>query len=217
MKWRTPLSAWCAPGVVDQTVSESLDRGGEGSCQVPYDKGGKFVSMNDALSAWEPFAIALLTDTAKKYNGFVTYKQLADTVQGQSGIRHDGLLTNWIGSLLGRVIDHCVKEQIPQLSALCVREDGTVGPGYRHAASVSGEQDAISLDQLDDHAARTRLECYRHFGAELPPGGGEPTLTPRAKAARDWKKAQAKLDEPPRVCPTCFTVLPVTGICDNCA
>ncbi|MDT7766003.1 MAG: hypothetical protein QOC63_5423 [Mycobacterium sp.] len=30
------------------------------------------------------------------------------------------------------------------------------------------------------------------------------------------KKAQAKLDEPPKVCPTCFMVLPVTGICDNC-
>src|SRR2546423_1752106 len=58
--------------------------------------------MNDALDAWEPYAVALLTDTAKKDNAFVTYKQLGDTVQGQSGIRHDGLLTNWIGSLLGR-------------------------------------------------------------------------------------------------------------------
>jgi hypothetical protein len=62
--------------------------------------------MNDALDAWEPFAIALLVETAKHYNRFVTYKQLGDTVQGQSGIRHDGLLTNWIGSLLGRSIGH---------------------------------------------------------------------------------------------------------------
>ena len=82
---------------------------------MPYDTAGTFVSMSDALDAWEPFAIALLIDTAKKYNGFVTYKQLGDTVQGRSGIRHDGLLTNWIGSLLGRVIDHCVQEQVPQL------------------------------------------------------------------------------------------------------
>ena len=30
-----------------------------------------------------------------------------------------------------------------------------------------------SLDgDADDHAARERLECYRHFGAELPAGGG---------------------------------------------
>jgi len=110
-----------------------------------------------------------------------------------------------------------VEEHVPQLSALCVKEDGTVGEGYRHAASVGRETDAVGLDELDDHAAKMRLECYRYYGAELPLGGGEPTLTPRAKAARDWKKAQAKMAEPPKVCPTCFTVLPMTGICDNCA
>ncbi|MBE1552928.1 hypothetical protein GGC64_007020 [Mycobacterium sp. OAS707] len=174
--------------------------------------------MNAALDAWEPYAVALLKEAAKKYNGFVTYKQLGDTVQAQSGIRHNGLLTNWIGSLLERVINHCLNEELPQLSALCVKEDGTVGEGYRHAASAGGgEASTLDLDQLDDHAAKTRLECYRFFGAALPPGGGEPTLTPKAKAAWDWKKAQAKLDEPPRVCPTCFVTLPVTGICDNCA
>lgn len=81
--------------------------------QLPYDKSGNFVSMKDALDAWEPFAIALLVKTAKHYNGFVMYKQLGDAVQGQSGIRHDGLLTNWIGSLLGRVIDHCAREHFP--------------------------------------------------------------------------------------------------------
>jgi hypothetical protein len=62
--------------------------------QVPYDKDGRFVCMNDALDAWEPFGVALLMDTAKEYNSFVTYKQLADTVQAQSGVTHDGLLTN---------------------------------------------------------------------------------------------------------------------------
>lgn len=98
-----------------------------------------------------------------------------------------------------------------------MKEDGTVGEGYRHAAFVAGESVDIDLDQLDGHAAKTRFECYRYFGAELSPGGGAPTLTPRAKASRDYKKAQAKLNEPPEVCPTCFTVLPVTGICDNCA
>lgn len=184
---------------------------------MPYNTDGQFVSMNDALDAWEPFAVDLLKDTARTYNGFVTYKQLGDDVQAQSGVKHDGLLTNWIGGLLGRVINHCVGAHIPQLSSLCVKEDGTVGEGYRHAVGVDGHTDHVSLDELDDHAARTRLDCYRYFGAELPPGGGEPTLTPRAKATRDWKKAQAKLDEPPKVCQTCFVELPVTGICDACA
>ena len=29
--------------------------------------------MQSALDAWEPHAVALLTDTARTYNGFVTY------------------------------------------------------------------------------------------------------------------------------------------------
>ena len=129
--------------------------------------------MQSALDAWEPHAIALLRDAAMTYNGVVTYTQLGKAVQEQSGIRHKGLLTNWIGSLLARVIDHCVRAGTPQLSALCVKEDGTVGEGYRHAllAAVSTD-DELTRDQLDDHAAHMRRECYRHFGAGLPPNDG---------------------------------------------
>jgi len=185
---------------------------------VPYDNDGASVSMQSALDAWEPYAVALLTDTATTYNGFVTYKQLGEAVQEQSSIRHKGLLTNWIGSLLARVINHCVKAGTPQLAALCVKEDGTVGEGYRHAVlAASTTSDELDLDQLDDHAAKMRLECYRHFGAKLPPDGGRPDLTPRAKVTRDWKDKQKKLEEPPAICPTCSMQLPVTGICDDCA
>lgn len=185
---------------------------------MPKDKDGTFVSMNSAYDAWEPYAVSMLEDTARKYNAVVTYKQLADYVQGQSGISHNALLSNWIGELLGRVINHCVNVRIPQLSSLCVREDGTVGDGYRHAMSVGGESDAeLNLDQLDDHAAKTRLDCYRHFeAAGLPPDGGTPTLTPAVVAARKRKRDLEKRDEPPKVCPTCSMVLPVTGRCDNC-
>ena len=96
---------------------------------MPYDNHGEPVSMQSALDAWEPHAIALLTDTARTYNGVVTHTQLGEAVQEQSGIRHKGLLTNWIGSLLARIIDHCVRAGTPQLSAFCVKEDGTVGEG----------------------------------------------------------------------------------------
>jgi hypothetical protein len=185
---------------------------------VPYDNDGGSVSMRSALDAWEPHAVALLTDTASTYNGFVTYKQLGEAVQEQSGIRHNGLLTNWIGNLLARVIDHCVTAGTPQLGALCVKEDGTVGEGYRHAVLAAGStNDELNLDQLDDHAAKTRLECYRHFGAELPPDGGAPTLTLRAKATRDRRNTQKKLEEPPKICPTCSLQLPAMGRCDDCA
>ena len=145
---------------------------------MPYDDDGESVSMQSALDAWDPHAVALLTDTARTYNGVVTYKQLGEAVQEQSGIRHKGLLTNWIGSLLARVIDHCVRAGTPQLSALCVKEDGTVGEGYRHALLAAGStDDQLNLDQLDDHAAHMRRECYRHFGTGLPPTGV--TTSPR--------------------------------------
>ena len=65
--------------------------------------------MRDAYDQWEPFAIALLTDTATRYTDYVTYKQLAEYVQEQTGFTHKGLITNWIGQLLARVIDHCVQ------------------------------------------------------------------------------------------------------------
>ncbi|MGV9710009.1 hypothetical protein ACWDTI_05035 [Gordonia sp. NPDC003424] len=172
--------------------------------------------MNDAIDAWVPCAVDLLTSTAKKYNGVVTYKQLADFVQTQSGVKHDALLPNWIGGVLAGVITHCEQEQILQLGALCVKEDGTVGDGYRHSAIAGGETSSLDDDQLDDHAARMRLECYRYFGANLPPGGGEPTLTPRASAARERKNRQSRADELPRVCAVHFTVLPATGVCDEC-
>ena len=139
---------------------------------MPYDNDGESVSMQSALDAWEPHAVALLADTARTYNGVVTYTQLSEAVQEQSGIRHKGLLTNWIGSLLARVIDHCIRAGTPQLSALCVKENGTVGEGYRHALSAAGSRvDELNRDQLDDHAAHMRRECYRHFGDGLPPTG----------------------------------------------
>ena len=172
--------------------------------------------MQDALDAWEPFAIALLMETAKRYNGFVTYTELSHAVQTRSGITHKGLLTNWIGGLLQRVIYHCRDNDLPHLSSLCVTADGTVGTGYSNVPLLLGDVESTSLDQLDDHAARMRLECYRYFGAELPPGGGEPTLTPKAKAAREWKFAQAKMARPPEICPVHFITLPATGRCDEC-
>lgn len=172
--------------------------------------------MKDALDVWEPLAVAMLIDAAKRYNDTVIYGQLAAFVQAETGITHNAVLSNWIGNLLARVIKYCDEHETPQLSSLCVTQEGTVGEGYR-AALTAREKMSYGLDDLDDRAALTRLECYRYFGAELPPGGGEPTLTPQAKAARAYRQAQAKRDEPPKVCPTCFTELPVIGLCDNCA
>lgn len=52
---------------------------------MPHDKDGNKVAMQDAFDVWEPHAVAMLTQTAKRYNGFVTYAQLAEYVQAAKG------------------------------------------------------------------------------------------------------------------------------------
>lgn len=191
--------------------------------------------MKAAYDVWEPLAVSLLIETAHVYNGYVTYKQLSQYVQRQSGITHNALISNWIGELLGRVIEYCRANNTPHLSSLCVTSEGTVGDGYRavieaerldrasnnHAESASRghaiAEGGETYDQLDDHAANTRLECYRYFGAALPPGGGKPTLTPQAQASREWKRAKAREAAPPKLCKVHNMTLPATGICDECS
>ncbi|ODQ94443.1 hypothetical protein [Mycolicibacterium holsaticum] len=129
--------------------------------------------MHEALDAWESFAVALLAESARTYRDVVTYKQLGETVQAKSGITHNGLLTNWIGSLLGRIINYCVRNDIPQLSALCVKEDGTVGEGYRHAAGTSVTED-LDLDQLDDYAAQVRWSATATSEPNFHPAEASP-------------------------------------------
>lgn len=189
---------------------------------MPHDKDGKYVEMGDAYDAWEPFAVELLLSAAERYHGFVTYTQLADYVKDKTGITHNALVQNWVGNLLGRVIELCTANGWPQLTSLCVTSDGTVGPGYKFALlaveknrqNVDGDP---SLEHLDDHAAKERFECYRFFGAELPPDGGRPALTPKAQATREYKRALAKRAEPPKFCPEHpWIALPTSGVCDDC-
>lgn len=190
---------------------------------MPHDEDGNYVEMRDAYDAWEPFAVEILLSAAKRYHGFVTYSQLADYVRDKTGITHKALVQNWVGNVLARVIKVCTANGWPQLTSLCVTADGTVGPGYKFAmiAAEKNRQHADgepSLDDLDDHAAKERFECNKFFGAEMPPGGGRPALTPKAQASREYKRTQAKRDAPPKFCPEHpWITLPTNGVCDDCA
>lgn len=71
--------------------------------------------------------------------------------------------------------------------------------------------DTDAPDRRSEFVAEVREAIDRVLAAL-----GEPKLSvlrPYTKV----EKAQAKPDELPKVCPTCFMVLPVTGMCDNCA
>lgn len=184
----------------------------------------KTVGAEHARATWALAARELLIDAAKSYHSLVTYQELAEFVQRRTLIRTDQLMHYWIGDVLTRVAKDCAQRREPILSALCVNASGSVGAGY---ASVVHEIRGEVLDQPDVHASHERLDCYRHFGADLPAGGGVPALTPQLEVKRIRSRprpgssprtpATARSPEKPlNLCPVHFTQLPATGVCDDC-
>ncbi len=173
------------------------------------------VDFPDAIAAWTTAALPVLERVARSYHATITYKELGDEVQQVTGIHTRMLLMNWIGQVLGGVSRVSHRRGQPMLSSLCVHSDGTVGVGYSEA--ILENYGGPLPDDLDMHAAQERLRCYQYFGADLPPGGGEPTLTPQVAARRAWLARQARTDSPGQpCCPTCNLTLPLSGICDYC-
>lgn len=172
---------------------------------------GSRVSRADALQEWVPIALNELIDTARRYDGLVTYKELALRVQEVSGIRTRVLITNWIGKLLEEVAVLAKQNGEPPLTSLCVHQDGTIGEGYvRAPKSVA---DAPGSD-IEFYAAEHRLLCYRKYATDLPPDGGTPNLTPAERERRS--RGTTTPAAPTPTCPNCFVILPAAGACGNC-
>lgn len=177
---------------------------------------GSAVPFKDAVTAWAEVAHDVLTDTATHYNDIVTYKELSEKVQDIAGIRTRMQMRNWIGRVLGAVVDECALSGKPPLTALCVTQNQTVGEGYRYVLETAGEP---IPDDLDHHAAEARLTCYRTYCTNLPADGGVPTLPPQvatARAAAAARKAAASQPEKVELCPEHHLVLPRSGQCAYC-
>jgi len=175
---------------------------------------GSAVEMPDAKAAWVPFAREALVRVAHEYQALIDYKELAEEVQAQSGIRTRMLMHYWIGNVLGLVSKQCHEQGEPLLSSLCVHADGTIGATYGVALeeTYGGEVP----DDLEMAAAEERIRCYAHFGAEMPPDGGQPKLPPKEAKRRATTKRRAAEDVRRPVCPKCYLTLPANGECDNC-
>ena len=199
--------------VTDTDIELSDEGPASGAWQEAADVGNP-----TARSAWAEAARPVLMEAARHYGAVVTYKELAQQVQHQTGIRTSQQQHHWLGDVLARVARECTELNEPLLSALCVNAQGSVGQGYATAVlAVRGEEPA----DPDGHAAIERLECYRHFDAvDLPEDGGIPALVPkladaRARALTRSRKA-ARAARPINTCPTCQMAIPATGVCDNC-
>lgn len=174
---------------------------------------GSEVAFNDAMALWTSVAYDVLRETAGRYNAYVTYSDLAKTVQAQSGMQTRLLTRNWIGKVLSAIAERCASANERQLTSLCVKTaDETVGEGYTKVFELSGEP---VPEDLQLHAAEARFECYQFYGATIP-RGGKATLTPKVARVREQAAAKRRDETPPVLCPKCFVQVPLTGNCDGC-
>jgi hypothetical protein len=190
---------------------------------MPDLASGRYVSQSDALRQWAPAARDALVAVAHEYGAWITEEDLAARVQAATGITTRQPADEWMGGVLARVAADAASRGEPRLASLCVRADLSVG---EHAGAAPGE----GVQARERQAAQDRLDCYRAFGATLPPGGGQPQLTPRtsARPALPPRTAQrARRTTPvPRpapaggmrevTCVECFMVVPAASTCRDC-
>ncbi|MBH0776954.1 hypothetical protein IT779_11730 [Nocardia sp. NEAU-351] len=200
--------------------------------------------FREATVAWALAAHAELAETATGYGHFITVNDLAERVQQTSGVYTDTPTRMWMDAILRKVARRCHNAGEPPLTALCVRQNHTVGDTYRYVLELA----ALPIpDDLELHAAYARWQCYQHFGAGMPADFTIPPLTPKV-AARRGKTAQTRRSAPQaeaaprtaamvteaqtelevdaetetepqvreRVCEQCFIQLPASGTCHYC-
>ena len=200
------------------------------------------IPVEAGIPRWSRAAVDLLTETATEYDRVLTTNEFAEEVQRRAGAWANVTSKTWVRKVLGVVTLKCVKEGWPHLASLVVRpSDGKPGPWYFDVLAETGPG---SAQDESHHAARQRLDCYEHFGADVP-DGADPTLDPlrRRRTVRHLdakpaptRSAKTKATPPARtrpaaarkpqapseerrgkVCPTCFMEMPLSGVCANCA
>lgn len=173
-------------------------------------------SERPAQEVWAEEAHAVLETVASTYGGLITSKQLGDKIQASSGITTRSLVQNWIGPVLESVSQQCRTAGEPALTSLVVNKtDGRVGEVYDKVVVANGEPKPADNDARDEHAAASRLACYRHFAADVP-AGARPALSPTLQSTHDReRKLRLSLVEAKR-CKTCNVELSRTGMCDSC-
>ena len=125
-----------------------------------YDQEGEILSKEEAEQRWIPTGRAILVEIASSSEQMISYSLFSARLQRESGVRTTKPLPQWIGSVLDGIGRECSKRNQPLLSALCVRKDGTIGPGFaRQFEEIYGRGTASDLAT----AARTEQSKCRSF------------------------------------------------------
>ncbi|MGO4597483.1 hypothetical protein [Terrabacter sp. 2RAF25] len=186
-----------------------------------------YVTPKVAHPYWAKHAYEVLVETAGRYDAVITYSELAEEVQARSSMRTRAEMRNWIGGLLADLakVNH-VRGEPPLTSLVVHKQDGRVGSGYDAALRLTGQPPIEDPVERETHAAAARLECYRHWGADVP-ADAHPTVhtrtrevrerSPRTPATASRATTRAAAEERRgAVCPTCFMEMPLSGVCPNC-
>lgn len=168
--------------------------------------------------AWAVAAHAELSEIATGYGHFITIDELAERVQETSGVHTAAPTSTWVAAILRKVARRCHKAGEPPLTALCVRQNHTVGDSYKYVLELAG---LPIPDDLELHAAYARWQCYQYHGAAMPADRGVPPLTPKVAGRRRSASATAQAEAKPQptraaVCAQCFIQLPASGTCQYC-
>jgi hypothetical protein len=177
---------------------------------------------------WAKHAYEVLVETAGRYNAVITYSELAEEVQARSSMRTRAEMRNWIGGLLADLakVNH-VRGEPPLTSLVVHKQDGRVGSGYDAVLRLAGQPPIEDPVERETHAAAARLECYRHWGADVP-ADAQPTVHARTREVRErsprapgtvgraMPRSAAAEERRGAVCPTCFMEMPLSGVCPNC-
>ena len=186
---------------------------------------GTPVEFADALKVWTRIAYERLQQVATHYNGLITYKELAQHVQRESGIHTSSTPANMVGKILELCAVQAASAGDPPLTSLCLKTDGTVGTAYWRTPIAEGltMPELVGEPDVEADAAEHRLMCYRAYATDLPESGGvaripEQVIVRRERADRAAERTRAakREDEPQPVCPSCFTQLPASGVCWPC-
>ena len=113
-------------------------------------------------AAWAEAARPILIRTAQRYRAMISYKDLAAQMQEATGITTRQPMQHWMADVLDRVARDCAERNEPNLAALAVNAQGSVGAAY---ASTVLDTRGEEIGDADDHAARERLACHTFFDA----------------------------------------------------
>ncbi|MEH3034810.1 MAG: hypothetical protein PGN07_12510 [Aeromicrobium erythreum] len=171
------------------------------------------------FARWTPAALDVLRETASRYGAVITVSDLADEVVRRTRIESPTSRRTWLGDFMEIVALAADRAGDPPLTSLAVQRDGTVGDVYgRSVLATTGDV----VKDVEQRAAEDRLLCYRALAQDLPADGGTPRPAKvRREASTSGSVPRATRTPKPeprpvKVCPTCFTALPATGICDLC-